>query len=222
MFHSSCRYYWWLVLLTLYIIPCAFMMVVFPQPLFHIICINYSRWVLTTHISACVNSVAHFFGSRPYDKWVFEIAVKLANYHVHEHVLSSRSISSVDNKILSIFTVGEAWHNYHHVYPYDYKTSELPFYRFNASTAFIDFFAWLGWATELKTVPAQLIRDRARRTGDGSYPDTHHHSEPIIDEHGEILPTMIEGKEASWGWGDESMAKEAETVTRLLRLSKCS
>jgi hypothetical protein len=38
-----------------------------------------------------------------------------------------------------------------HTFPQDYKTAELPGYFFNLSTAFIDFFAWVGWATELKT-----------------------------------------------------------------------
>ena len=39
---------------------------------------------------------------------------------------------------------GEGWHNYHHVFPWDYKTSELGDYRYNFSTAFIDFFAKIG------------------------------------------------------------------------------
>lgn len=56
------------------------------------------------------------------------------------------------------------------MFPWDYKTSELPGYMFNLSTAFIDFFAWLGWATELKTVPDEVIRKRVLRTGDGSHP----------------------------------------------------
>jgi stearoyl-CoA desaturase (delta-9 desaturase) len=41
---------------------------------------------------------------------------------------------------------------------------------FNLSTAFIDFFAWLGWASELKTVPDEIIRKRVLRTGDGTHP----------------------------------------------------
>lgn len=62
------RYYWPLVLLTVFIIPISLMMWLFPQPLFHIICLNYTRWIFTTHISACVNSVAHIWGDKPYDK----------------------------------------------------------------------------------------------------------------------------------------------------------
>ena len=79
-----------------------------------------------------------------------------------------------------------------------------------------------------------MVRDRALRTGDGSHPEYNHnnqhshgnghghHSAPELDEHGEIQPTRIDGKEASWGWGDEAMAKEAETVTKLLKIAKCS
>lgn len=56
------------------------------------------------------------------------------------------------------------------MFPWDYKTAELPGYGFNLSTAAIDFFAWLGWATELKTVPDEVIKKRVLRTGDGSHP----------------------------------------------------
>lgn len=35
--------------------------------------------------------------------------------------------------------------------------------------AFIDLFAWLGWATDLKTASSELIRERVLKTGDGSH-----------------------------------------------------
>lgn len=117
---------------------------------------------------------------------------------------------------LLIVCLFPAWHNYHHCFPWDYKTSELPFYTFNASTAFIDFFAWLGWATDLKTVPQEMIRDRARRTGDGSHPvaqSSTNYSSKRADGKAEI-----DGKVASWGWGDKDMAEEAIRVTKLMRL----
>lgn len=63
---------------------------------------------------------------------------------------------------------GEGWHNYHHVFPWDYKTSELGDYSLNLSTGFIDFFAKLGWAYNMKTASKEIIEKRARRTGDGS------------------------------------------------------
>lgn len=77
-----------------------------------------------------------------------------------------RNIKASENNIVSFFTSGEGHHNYHHCFPYDYKTSESFNYGLNFSTAFIDFFAWLGWATELKTVPDCMIKRRMMKTGD--------------------------------------------------------
>lgn len=34
---------------------------------------------------------------------------------------------------------------------------------------FIDFFAWIGWAYDLKTVSPKLLSSRIHRTGDGSH-----------------------------------------------------
>ena len=83
--------------------------------------------------------------------------------------------------------IGEGWHNYHHVFPWDYKTAELP-YRLNFTTLFIDFFAKIGWAYDLKSVSNDIIEKRVRRTGDGSH--------------------------TLWGWGDQDQAPEdAVTAT---------
>lgn len=65
-------------------------------------------------------------------------------------------------------TLGEGWHNYHHVFPWDYKAAELGNYRANFTTAFIDFFAYLGLAYDLKTVDVNVIKKRALRSGDGN------------------------------------------------------
>lgn len=39
----------------------------------------------------------------------------------------------------------------------------------NFTTAFIDFFAKIGWAYDLKTVSEEIIQKRVERTGDGSH-----------------------------------------------------
>lgn len=78
--------------------------------------------------------------------------------------------------------MGEGWHNYHHTFPWDYKTAELGKYSVNFTVMFIDFFAWLGWAYDLKTVPQDLIKKRVERTGDGSH--------------------------ELWGWGDSDQTQE--------------
>ncbi|KAG8233531.1 hypothetical protein J437_LFUL013547 [Ladona fulva] len=120
----------------------------------------FCRFCVTLNIAFFVNSVAHMWGNRPYDRY----------------------ISPVENMAVSIAALGEGWHNYHHVFPWDYKTSELGHYSLNLTTAFIDFFAWIGWAYDLKTVSSELVQQRAKRTGDGSRP--------------------------VWGWGDSDIPRE--------------
>lgn len=49
-----------------------------------------------------------------------------------------------DNVTVSVLAMGEGWHNYHHVFPWDYKTGELGKYSTNLSTGIIDLFAKIG------------------------------------------------------------------------------
>lgn len=61
-----------------------------------------------------------------------------------------RGISPVENWAVSIAALGEGWHNYHHVFPWDYKTGEFGEYYLNITTAFIDLMAKIGWASQCK------------------------------------------------------------------------
>lgn len=104
------------------------------------------RYVCNLHMSFFINSAAHLWGNRPYDK----------------------NIQPTQNLFVSLVAFGEGFHNYHHTYPWDYKAAELGNNRLNMSTLFIDFFAWLGWAYDLKTVKEEVVQKRMARTGDGS------------------------------------------------------
>ncbi|XP_053604755.1 acyl-CoA Delta(11) desaturase [Plodia interpunctella] len=108
--------------------------------------INLLRYVTNLNVTFLVNSAAHLIGNKPYD----------------------RTLASVQNIPVSIATFGEGFHNYHHTYPWDYRTAELGNNRLNVTTKFIDFFAWLGWAYDLKTVPQEAVEKRMARTGDGT------------------------------------------------------
>ena len=66
--------------------------------------------------------------------------------------------------------MGEAWHNYHHVFPWDYKAAELGNFRVNQTAAVIDFFALLGWVTDRKEASPELIKAVSKNRGDGSHP----------------------------------------------------
>ncbi|XP_050673956.1 acyl-CoA Delta-9 desaturase-like [Leptidea sinapis] len=104
-----------------------------------------TRFTIMLNIAYSVNSFAHLWGNKPYDRF----------------------IKSAENKLVSLAALGEGWHNYHHVFPWDYRTSELG--RINISTTFIDFFAKLGWAYDLKAATNSMIKNRAAKSGDGSY-----------------------------------------------------
>lgn len=65
--------------------------------------------------------------------------------------------------------VGEGWHNYHHVFPWDYKAAELGKYSTNITTGFIDLMAKIGWAYDLKSVSPEMVKKRVERTGDGTH-----------------------------------------------------
>lgn len=98
-------------------------------------------------------------------------------------------------------TLGEAFHNYHHAFPWDYKAAELGDYVLNLSTAFIDMFAKIGWAYDLKTATKEIITKRARRLGDGS---------------------RCARDDEVWGWDDEEMSTEDKSLVKIInRKWKC-
>lgn len=103
------------------------------------------RYCVTLNATWLVNSAAHMWGNRPYDK----------------------TINPRQNKIVTFWAIGEGFHNYHHTFPWDYSASELG-WKINLTTMFIEFMQWLGLAYDLKTVNPDMIKERRLRTGDGS------------------------------------------------------
>jgi stearoyl-CoA desaturase (delta-9 desaturase) len=135
------------------------------------------RYCFTLNITWLVNSAAHLWGSHPYDK----------------------NINPAENLTVAFLTSGEGWHNYHHVFPWDYKAAELGQYSMNMTTAVIDYFARIGQAYDLKTVPEKIIRGRVNRTGDGTHPYSFEDSQFATDMKEEelfsqIIPKKLRGK----------------------------
>ncbi|EMP24026.1 Acyl-CoA desaturase [Chelonia mydas] len=104
------------------------------------------RYVLVLNATWLVNSAAHMFGNRPYD----------------------RNINPRENRLVTFGALGEGFHNYHHTFPYDYSTSEFG-WHYNFTTAFIDLMCLLGLASDRKKVSKETILARKTRTGDGSH-----------------------------------------------------
>lgn len=129
----------------------------------------------------------------------------------------SRNISPTNTTILGIICFGEGWHNYHHVFPWDYKTSELVNYSVNFTNGFIDFFAKIGQAYDLKTVSYEMIRKRVLRTGDGSHPISKEM------EKKELQAKLIEfvnkyheeSSDLVWGWDDKDMDPEVKRTVKI-------
>lgn len=87
----------------------------------------------------------------------------------------------MENKSVAIIAMGEGWHNYHHVFPWDYRAAELGL-KNSLTTKVIDLFASVGWAYDMKSVTPEVLQARVLRTGDGSHP--------------------------VWGWGDKDVPQE--------------
>lgn len=149
------------------------------------------RYCWTLNITWLVNSVAHFYGSKPYDA----------------------TMNPAQNLAVALGALGEGWHNYHHVFPWDYKTAELGNYGTNFTTLFIDMMAKIGWAYDMKTVSPKLIMQRAKRTGDGSYVPPKQYGKLFehMDEHSHDGET--------WGWGDPDMKEEDKETAMVINKS---
>jgi stearoyl-CoA desaturase (delta-9 desaturase) len=161
--HFQHKYYLWLMPIFCFILPTIIPVYLWGETwgnAWFVAAMFRYTWTLNT--TWLVNSAAHMWGDMPYDKY----------------------INPAENLSVALLALGEGWHNYHHLFPWDYKTAELGDYSANTTTAFIDFFAKIGWAYDLKTVSSDMIKKRVDRTGDG----THN----------------------VWGWGDKDIPKEDE------------
>lgn len=158
---------------------------------------NIYRYILGLNLVWSVNSVAHIWGNRPYEK----------------------DISPTDSYLIGFAAFGEGWHNYHHCFPWDYKTSELPTYVVNFSTAFIDLFAWLGWATDLKTVPAHIIKNRVLRTGDGTHQISKLNKETLDSNNNNSNGEGDHDSLHYWGFGDEEITVADKKNIKVLHKS---
>ena len=87
------------------------------------------RYIIVLHGTWMVNSLAHLYGSHPYDE----------------------TINPAENAFVAFCSVGEGWHNWHHKFPYDSAASEFGSDKqYNPTKMFIDVCAYLGVVTDRK------------------------------------------------------------------------
>jgi len=158
--HNQDKYYYSVLMVVFFIMPTIIPMYYWNETFVNAFTINILRYLLNLHAFFFVNSAAHKMGYKPYRKDIY----------------------ASDFLIASVLMAGDGWHNYHHTFPWDYKTSEHGTYGTNLTTAFIDAMANIGWAYDLKSVDPEVVKRRVLKTGDGSH--------------------------GIWGWGDRDQTKE--------------
>ncbi|EAT40779.1 AAEL007516-PA, partial [Aedes aegypti] len=116
------------------------------NPLYALFVAYFFRTVLSLNGTWSVNSAAHMFGTRPYDKTIWP----------------------VENMFVSFVAMGEGWHNYHHAFPWDYRASEYGT-PLNLTGTLIDILAKWGAIWDRKTATNNMVKNRVLRTGDKSH-----------------------------------------------------
>jgi len=102
----------------------------------NLLLMGVARLVVTHHTTFFINSLAHFWGSRPY----------------------TDENSARDNGLLALFTYGEGYHNFHHKFQTDYRNG-VRWYQFDPTKWLIRGAASLGLAWDLKRVESFRIRE---------------------------------------------------------------
>jgi stearoyl-CoA desaturase (Delta-9 desaturase) len=93
------------------------------------------RLVLSQHVTFFINSLAHYWGRQPYT------GVNTAR----------------DNDLLALVTYGEGYHNYHHLFQWDYRNG-IRWWHFDPTKWLIASCQWLGLTHDLKRVPNFVIQ----------------------------------------------------------------
>ncbi len=92
------------------------------------------RVMLVHHVTWCINSVCHLWGTRP--------------YRTHDH--------SRNNAVFGVLGFGEGWHNNHHAFPASARHG-LRWWQLDVSYLVIRLLALLGLATEIRVPsPARI------------------------------------------------------------------
>jgi stearoyl-CoA desaturase (delta-9 desaturase) len=131
------------------------------------------RMLLLHHFTWLINSAAHMWGSQPW----------------------SRGHTARDSWLLSIFTFGEGYHNYHHTFQADYRNGPV-WYNLDVTKWLIWTLSRVGLAGGLRRVPAEVTLTRrfelARKDLDGRIQELDDRARAIVREHLEPLEQLCE------------------------------
>ena len=92
------------------------------------------RLVVSHHVTFFINSLAHMFGSQPY----------------------TDENTARDNPWLALVTWGEGYHNFHHIFQYDYRNG-VKWWQFDPTKWLILSLSKIGLTRNLKRIPSLTI-----------------------------------------------------------------
>ncbi|HEY1492197.1 MAG TPA: fatty acid desaturase [Steroidobacteraceae bacterium] len=108
---------------------------VFHQLLGMMLLAGFARLVYSHHVTFLINSLAHMWGTRPY----------------------TEENSARDNPVLAVFTYGEGYHNFHHIFAHDYRNG-VRWWQWDPTKWLIGALSWVGLTRRLKRTPAFQIQ----------------------------------------------------------------
>jgi stearoyl-CoA desaturase (delta-9 desaturase) len=85
------------------------------------------RLVASHHFTFFINSLCHMWGTRPY----------------------TDENTARDNPVLALLTWGEGYHNYHHIFQYDYRNG-VKWYQYDPTKWLVLSLSWVGLTKKLK------------------------------------------------------------------------
>jgi stearoyl-CoA desaturase (delta-9 desaturase) len=131
------KYYVPLTVLMVGVVPAAIGMT-WGDPLGAFLWAGVIRLVVQYHSTFSINSLAHMFGRKPYNK----------------------AISARDNGIVALITLGEGYHNFHHQFPGDYRNG-VRAWHFDPTKWIVKALSWVRITRDLRKVSQQTI-ERAK------------------------------------------------------------
>ena len=102
---------------------------------------GFLRVVIVHHATFLINSAAHTWGTQPY----------------------STANTSRDSPLLSFFTFGEGYHNFHHTFQADYRNGHK-WYHWDPSKWWIKVASWFGMTKDLHKIPPKSIESQRMKT----------------------------------------------------------
>lgn len=128
------RHYLWFVLGTNIGIPLA-LGLAYGDVWGFLLIAGFLRLVVNHHVTFFINSLAHMWGRQPY----------------------TTANTARDNDFIALLTYGEGYHNYHHLFQYDYRNG-IRWWHFDPTKWLIAACSWVGLTKNLKRVPQFKIK----------------------------------------------------------------